>query len=132
VHERELVRVATRLSPSLLTRRRQAMADQLANVSNRLRPAADRRLARAREVLSGLEKLRLTLDPNRPLERGFARVHHADGALARTAAELRAGEGVRLVFKDGDRGALVDGEARAPARPPRRTASVPSEQGDLF
>ena len=43
VHERELVRVATRLSPSLLTRRRQAMADQLANVSGRLRPAADRR-----------------------------------------------------------------------------------------
>jgi exodeoxyribonuclease VII large subunit len=132
VHERELVRVATRLSPSLLTRRRQAMADQLANVSNRLRPAADRRLARAREVLSGLDKLRLTLNPDGPLARGFARVHHANGALARTAAELRAGEGVRLVFKDGDRGALVDGEARAPVRPAKRAASVPSEQGDLF
>jgi exodeoxyribonuclease VII large subunit len=132
VHERELVRVATRLSPSLLTRRRQAMADQLANVSSRLRPAADRRLARARDGLSGLEKLRLTLDPNRPLERGFARVHHADGALARTAAELRAGEGVRLVFKDGDRGALIDGEPRASARTPKRQPSVGAGQGDLF
>jgi exodeoxyribonuclease VII large subunit len=132
VHERELVRVATRLSPSLLIRRRQAMADQLANVSGRLRPAADRRLARARDVLIGLDKLRLSLNPDGPLARGFARVHHADGTLARTAAELRAGEGVKLVFKDGDRGAIVDGEARAPARPTRRAISTGADQGDLF
>ena len=132
VHERELVRVATRLSPSLLIRRRQAMAEQLANVSGRLRPAADRRLARARDVLIGLDKLRLSLNPDGPLARGFARVHHADGTLARTAAELRAGEGVKLVFKDGDRGAIVDGEARAPARPAKRAISTQVNQGDLF
>jgi exodeoxyribonuclease VII large subunit len=132
VHERELVRVATRLSPSLLIRRRQAMADQLANVSGRLRPAADRRLARARDLLTGLDKLRLSLNPDGPLARGFARVHHADGTLARTASELRAGEGVKLVFKDGDRGAIVDGEARAPPRPARRAISTGADQGDLF
>ncbi len=132
VHERELVRVATRLSPSLLARRRQAMADQLANVSGRLRPAADRRLARARDVLVGLDKLRLTLNPDGPLARGFARVHHADGTLARTAAGLRAGEGVKLVFKDGDRGAIVDGEARSPTRLPRRSVNTGADQGDLF
>ena len=132
VHERELVRVATRLSPSLLIRRRQAMADQLANVSGRLRPAADRRLARARDVLIGLDKLRLSLNPDGPLARGFARVHHADGTLARTAAELRAGEGVKLVFKDGVRDAIVDGEARAPARPAKRAISTGADQGDLF
>ncbi len=132
VHERELVRVATRLSPSLLIRRRQAMAEQLVNVSGRLRPAADRRLARARDVLIGLDKLRLSLNPDGPLARGFARVHHADGTLARTAAELRAGEGVKLVFKDGDRGAIVDGEARAPARPAKRAVSTQVNQGDLF
>jgi exodeoxyribonuclease VII large subunit len=132
VHERELVRVATRLSPSLLIRRRQAMAEQLANVSGRLRPAADRRLARARDVLIGLDKLRLSLNPDGPLARGFARVHHADGTLARTAAELRAGEGVKLVFKDGDRGAILDGEARAPVRPAKRAISTQVNQGDLF
>ncbi|HEY3890237.1 MAG TPA: exodeoxyribonuclease VII large subunit [Caulobacteraceae bacterium] len=132
VHERELVRVATRLSPSLLIRRRQAMAEQLANVSGRLRPAADRRLARARDVLVGLDKLRLSLNPDGPLVRGFARVHHADGTLARTAAELRAGEGVKLVFKDGDRGAVVDGEARAPTRTARRSIGAGADQGDLF
>jgi exodeoxyribonuclease VII large subunit len=132
VHERELVRVATRLSPSLLVRRRQAMADQLANVSNRLRPAADRRLARARDVLTGLDKLRLTLDPDGPLTRGFARVHHADGSLARAAAELRSGEGVRLVFKDGDRAAIVAGAAAAPLRTGKRPPGAATDQGDLF
>ena len=132
VHERELVRVATRLTPSLLARRRQAMADQLTGVSARLRPAADRRLARARDLLTGLEKLRLTLDPNRPLERGFARIHHADGTLARAAVDLRDGEGVRLVFKDGDRGAVVDGTPPAPARSARRARQTSAEQGDLF
>jgi exodeoxyribonuclease VII large subunit len=132
VHERELVRVATRLSPSLLIRRRQAMADQLAGVSTRLRPAAERRIARARDVLTGLDKLRLSLNPDGPLARGFARVHHADGTLARTAADLRAGEGVKLVFKDGDRGAIIDGEARVPVRPAKRPATTPVDQGDLF
>ncbi len=132
VHERELVRVATRLSPSLLTRRRQAMAEQLAGVSARLRPATDRRLARAHDVLTGLDKLRLTLNPDGPLARGFARVHHADGTLARTAADLRAGEGVRLVFKDGERGAIVDGEARSSDRVVKRAASAGADQGDLF
>jgi exodeoxyribonuclease VII large subunit len=132
VHERELVRVATRLSPSLLTRRRQAMADQLAGVSTRLRPAAERRIARARDVLTSLDKLRLSLNPDGPLARGFARVHHADGTLARTAADLRAGEGVKLVFKDGDRGAIIDGEARTPVRAVKKPTTAPADQGDLF
>jgi len=132
VHERELVRVATRLSPSLLTRRRQAMADQLASVSIRLRPAAERRIARARDVLTSLDKLRLSLNPDGPLARGFARVHHADGTLARAAADLRAGEGVKLVFKDGDRGAIIDGEGRAPVRAVKRPATAQTDQGDLF
>jgi exodeoxyribonuclease VII large subunit len=132
VHERELVRVATRLSPSLLTRRRQAMADQLAGVSTRLRPAAERRIARARDVLTSLDKLRLSLNPDGPLARGFARVHHADGTLARTAADLRAGEGVKLVFRDGDRGAIIDGEARTPVRAVKKPTTAPADQGDLF
>jgi exodeoxyribonuclease VII large subunit len=133
VHERELVRVATRLSPSLLSRRRQAMADQLAGVSSRMRPAAERRLARAGEALAGIEKLRLAFSPKGPLKRGFALVHRADGGLARSAAALAAGEAVRLEFADGDRGAVVDGEARpAAARAPRKTTPAASDQGDLF
>ncbi len=131
VHERQLAGAGARLNPSLLVRRRQAMAEQLAGVIRRLRPAADRRLARAVDRLTALEKLRLTLDPNRPLERGFARVHHAAGPLVRSAAALTAGEGVKLVFKDGERSAVVDGEPRA-ARAQRRPSKTGADQGDLF
>jgi exodeoxyribonuclease VII large subunit len=132
VHERELVRVATRLSPALLTRRRQAMAEQLAGVSSRMRPAADRRLARAGEALAGIEKLRLAFSPKGPLKRGFALVHRADGSLARSSAALTSGEAVRIEFADGDRGAVVDGEVRAPTRPAKRAVTTPADQGDLF
>jgi exodeoxyribonuclease VII large subunit len=130
VHERDLAAVGARLNPSLLERRRQSMVDQVAGIARRLRPAADRRLARAAEGLTALEKLRLTLDPNRPLQRGFARVHHAAGPLVRSADALTAGEGVRLVFKDGERAAVIDGDA--PARATRRPAKTNANQGDLF
>src|SRR5579863_1833424 len=123
VHERDLAGIGARLNPALLARRRQAMAEQLAGIARRLPLAADRRLKRASEGLIALDKLRLTLDPNRPLERGFARVHHAAGPLVRSADSLTAGEAVKLVFRDGERGAVVDAEPRA-ARAARRPAAT--------
>ena len=124
-HRLELMRVAGRLAPGLLDRPRQLRAERLDETFARLEPAARRLISRASERLVSLDKLRLSLSPNRPLERGFARVHHADGALARSALALVSGEAVRLVFADGDRGAVVDGEpppsrrSRADPPPPR-------------
>ena len=122
VHRLELMRVAGRLAPGLLDRPRRLRAERLAETFARLQPAARRLLVRAGERLESLDKLRLSLSPNRPLERGFARVHHADGALARSALALASGEAVRLVFADGDRGAVVDGE------PPPPSSAVPLPQ----
>jgi exodeoxyribonuclease VII large subunit len=129
-HERDLVRISTRLSPGLLARPQRLKAERLAEVSARTRPAIDRRLLRAEERLASLDKLRLSLNPDGPLERGFARVHHADGSLARRAEALKSGEAVRLVFRDGDRGAVIDGQP-APAKP-RKTGINDGRQGDLF
>jgi exodeoxyribonuclease VII large subunit len=128
-HERDLVRVSARLSPSLLEREQRLRAVRLSEVFARALPAMERRLTRLAERLESLEKLRITLDPDRPLERGFARVHHAEGPLVRRADVLRPGETVRLVFKDGERGAVVD--ATAPQRP-RKVAAGDARQGDLF
>jgi len=130
VHERELVRVATRLTPGLLERQRAARAERVASLAARLKPAAARRLALAAERVASLDKLRLALDPDRPLERGFARVHHAVGPLVRSASALTSGEGVRLVFKDGERTAVVDAEPKPP--PAKRPKPVRADQGDLF
>ncbi|HQR88530.1 MAG TPA: exodeoxyribonuclease VII large subunit, partial [Caulobacter sp.] len=86
-----------------------------------------------------LEKLRQSLNPERPLELGFALVRKADGALARSAGDLAAGERVNLKFKSGDRDAVIDGEGVVHAPPPpalKPTRAKPTtpkpDQGDLF
>jgi exodeoxyribonuclease VII large subunit len=157
-HERELVRTLSRFGTTLLERPRRLKAQRLAEVSNRFAAAArrgperiarharlpalgerlqacfGRRLARDRDRLAQLDKLRLSLDPDRPLSLGFARVRRADGAMARSAAVLTGGETVSLVFADGQRSAVVEGaDPAVPARPKPAVKGRPSPgQGDLF
>jgi exodeoxyribonuclease VII large subunit len=132
-HERDLIRVAGRLSPGLLARPQRLKAERVAEVSARLRPAIDRSLARALDRLVGLDKLRTSLNPDGPLKRGFARVHRADGALVRRGADLQFGEAVTLKFDDQSRQAVVDGDPSAvtKARKPAAPSAAPG-QGDLF
>ena len=147
VHRVALVRVTGRLSPHLLDRPRRLRAERLVEVSARMRPAIDRFTHRAAERLASLDKLRVSFNPDGPLKRGFARVHHADGSLARSAAALRSGEAVRMVFLDGERDAVVNGEPppgsqpppsqaepRSPARPGAAKGAPKANpgQGDLF
>ncbi|MET0294682.1 MAG: exodeoxyribonuclease VII large subunit [Phenylobacterium sp.] len=129
-HERDLVRAASRFKPGLLERPQVLQAQRLAEFSARMKPALDRRLARMEQDLAGLDKLRRSLDPDRPLNLGFARVHHADGSLARSAAALSNGEGVTLVFGDGERGAVIAGGGAAPKA--KGKSVNPADQGDLF
>ncbi len=131
-HERDLVRISSRLSPGLLDRPRVLKTARVAELGVRLKAAADRRLVQLTERLDRTDQLRRSFDPDGPLVRGFARVHRADGALVRSAAALTAGEGVRLVFADGGRGAVVDGTAAPPAKRAPKPAPPPKAQGDLF
>lgn len=164
VHAQDLLKVTARLTPDALRRQHAAKADRVADLGRRLNAcgtrsvdrvrdharlpllwtrlgsAAERRLARANDQLANLEKLRVSLNPERPLELGFALVRKGDGTLARSAADLVSGERVNLKFKSGDRYAVIDGEGgivppQAPARPapPRPKPAPPkTEQGDLF
>jgi exodeoxyribonuclease VII large subunit len=166
VHAQDLLKVTARLTPDALSRQRAIKADRLADLSrrldacgtrvpdraaqharlpalwDRLRAAGKRRLARAEDQLAGLEKLRQSLNPERPLELGFALVRKGDGTLARSAADLVSGERVNLKFKSGDRDAVIDGEGGfvppptpppAPAPKPRpKPVASPADQGDLF
>jgi exodeoxyribonuclease VII large subunit len=136
-HERDFARVTSPLKPGLLLRHQQVETDRLTRLSARMAPAAERGVARAAERLASLSKLHLSLNPDRPLTRGFARVERADGSLARSADALSSGEAVNLVFADGKRGAVVDGVGSAPMpaapvtpKPKPRTPSI--DQGDLF
>ncbi len=168
-HERAFAGQAARLGLALLRRPIAAKGERLADLSRRLHQAArrsharaeqharlpalqarmaaaiERQLAGASDRLARLEQLRRSLDPDRPLERGFARVHAASGALVHAAAELSPGERVRLVFARDAADAVVQGEAGAAHAPALAAASRPSPkpraarpagaralQGDLF
>jgi exodeoxyribonuclease VII large subunit len=107
----------------------------------RLNAAGQRRLQRDADRLANLEKLRQSLNPERPLDLGFALVRKGDGTLARSAGDLMSGERVNLKFKSGDRDAVIDGEGGfapptappAPAPKPRpKPSGPPAGQGDLF
>jgi exodeoxyribonuclease VII large subunit len=137
VHERELVRVASRLSPLLLQRPQAVQRQRLDSVAARLKPGVSRALERAGERLGALSKLYLAVDPERPLQRGFARVTRADGSIVHAGATLASGEAVDIKFGDKvTRQAVIDGaggEAPAAVKPARskpKAASPP--QGDLF
>ncbi len=166
VHAHDLLKVTARLTPDALRRQHAAKADRLSDLSRRLdlgarrvpdrvaqharlpalwqrlNAAGERRLQRDADRLANLEKLRQSLNPERPLELGFALVRKGDGTLARSAADLVSGERVNLKFKSGDRDAVIDGEggfvpppapAPAPAPKPRpKPATSPIDQGDLF
>ena len=140
-HERDLVRVASRLSPLLLKRPQAVQKQRLDGLAARLQPSMRRRLERLSERLGSLGKLYASVDPDRPLQRGFARVARADGSLVVAGAGLASGEAVAITFGDKiTRGAVIDGSApdgSAPvAMPAARLARAKKTdgppQGDLF
>jgi exodeoxyribonuclease VII large subunit len=159
VHAQALTQTAARFGPALLQRPQQLKGDRLREVSARFAAAARggperiaqharlpalgerltlavaRRMTRARDQLSQLDKLRASLDPNRPLSLGFALVRAADGAIVRKGASLAAGQAVTLEFADAKRGAVIEGAppSSATPRPTAPKARPPSgQQGDLF
>jgi exodeoxyribonuclease VII large subunit len=135
-HERDLVRVSARLSPLLLQRPQAVQRQRLEGVAGRLRPGVLRGLERASERLAALSKLYVSVDPERPLRRGFARVTRADGSIVHAGATLAAGEDVAIKFGDQvTRQAVIEAAAAGstPAKPARpKPKAQPSAQGDLF
>ena len=140
VHERDLVRVASRLTPLLLQRPQAVQKERLDRLAVRLQPTVTRRLERLSERLEALSKLYASVDPERPLQRGFARVTRADGSIVHAGAALAGGEQVSIKFGDKvTRQAVIDGAGAvsppAPAAPKPAKAKPRVEgpaQGDLF
>ena len=62
------------------------------------------------------------------LERGFALVRGADGAIKRRADQIASGEALSLTFVDGETGAVAAGSA-SKSKPRGKPAAG---QGDLF
>ena len=153
----KLTASAARLTPALLRRPLAVQAERLDDLASRLGAAGRRRpqeislradvaglfrrggesLMRRVQMegaaLERLDQLRRSLDPDRPLGLGFARVHRASGDLVLRAADLSPGEAISLVFADGKVGAHTD-DANAPAAPAKRAPPKGKgpDQGSLF
>ena len=83
---------------------------------------------RASERLQGLWRVALLAHPNRPLERGYARVADRRGRTLVTAEAARAAKRLRLIFRDGEVDASVgDGSERS-----RRPAPAAGAQPKLL
>ena len=129
VHEREFVRAASRLSRMALERKLEDEGKRLIQANLRFNRTVGFNFDREALRVTNLGKLLASLSPRAPLERGYALIHRADGSLARSAAALNFGEALVLEFRDGKRGAVVDG---APTSKPSKTKAPAPDQGSLF
>lgn len=98
-----------------------------------LRPATlTQRLATARARFEGIERLRLSLNPDAVLERGYARVETREGETVMDAAAARAAGALTIRFRGGARvdvaveGAVERGATR-PYSPPRAPRAKPDQ-----
>jgi exodeoxyribonuclease VII large subunit len=128
-----LAGVAARLKGAIATRARFATEEtarrreRLGQVQSRLRRGVAASLADRSARLAALDKLRVSLGYRSVLQRGFALVHDASGALVRSAA-IGPGQRVRIDFADGGVDARTEG---AEAKPRRKAAAKPG-QDSLF
>lgn len=108
--------------------------ERLPELTRRLSEAMTRALGQRTDRLRSLEQLRTSLDPDRPLELGFARVNRKDGQLVTTPDMVSAGEGLELTFKGNRKLEVTVGEGAPPAPKlaVKKPGGLPPQQGSLF
>jgi exodeoxyribonuclease VII large subunit len=124
--------IGERLPRSLAARAGTARAD-LNLVAGRLRSdLLDQRIARMSEQLRALWRLAELAHPDKPLQRGFARVTSRDGRTLTRVADARAAQRFTLHFGDGDLEASVDGSTPVQQVEPKRRKPYIAPQPGLF
>lgn len=117
VVERKLRALAElRLAPKRLRALHAKAASELAYRSARLSQLLGLVLAAKAAALEAAGKLLSSLSYENVLERGFALVQTPAGRLVASAAEAKSGSQVTIRFRDGARGAVIDGDPRGKRR----------------
>jgi exodeoxyribonuclease VII large subunit len=119
--------VARRLSAPLLLQR---IANERRHIASSGFDARllERRLQDATRRFEAVARVLPQLDPDKPLDRGFARVVGAQGGTVMSKEQAAGEPSLTLKFRDGDL-AVVPGTA--PRKAKRQTGESP-QQGDLF
>ena len=133
-----LTGLALRLMPAIeRDLQRKSVQARLDQLQSRAETALSSRLKRLTESVNRLDQLRLSLDPDRPLALGFARVSRPDASLVTQGAQIKPHETLYLRFKDAiDIPVLAQPEsieASKPVKPEKLKSAAPSvSQGSLF
>jgi len=129
----------TRRMNEALDRTVKRSGERLPELTRRLSEAFTRDLNQRKERLERLEQLRLSLNPDRPLDLGFARVNRPNGTLVKSPAGIATGEALVLTFKGDQKLDVIAGEGGAPPAPKPLTKPAPPkprpsapDQGSLF
>jgi exodeoxyribonuclease VII large subunit len=105
----KIVEAAAALRPQRLSVLFDQRKEHMEGVGRRLTVAGDRALADAERHFQQLARVLESYSPENMLQRGFALVVGADGHLMESATQANPGDAVTLRFKDGERGAVIDG-----------------------
>ena len=118
-HRRAFVEIAAPLRPRCVTNRIEAGNERVRALAHRLDRCERAHLKSWREQLDGCARLLDTVSHRAVLERGFALVRGADGAIRRRAAAVHAGENLSVVFADSTVEAKAKGAVSGsnPSRP---------------
>lgn len=129
----KLDELSDRLPRALGSRLGHARAD-LGKAAGAIRPALlAATLRRSRERLQGLWRIAELAHPNKPLERGYARIEDREGRTLINASQTREAGRLSLIFADGKVDASVDGQGSGVERSRRTNYRGPgTDQPKLF
>jgi exodeoxyribonuclease VII large subunit len=130
-HRREFAETAALLRPRPIRNHLALCGERMTVLARRLTRTVAAQAADSRKRLEGLTRILEGVSYRGALERGFALVRGADGAIKRRAQRVAAGEALSLTFADGDVAAVARGAA-VPARARPRPKPSGGSQGDLF
>ncbi len=113
------------------TRLSMKKGERLPEFDRRLGEAVTRTLALKAERVRGLDQVRVSLNPDRPLDLGFARVNRKDGHLVTSPDGVTDGEILELTFKGNQKLDVTAGHSATP-KPVAAPKPAKPEQGSLF
>ena len=125
IHRARLIKAEALLRPRSITGRIAHEREMLSNLGKRVERCQSAYLAKERGKLESLSRILDSISYKSVLERGFALVRSADGKIRRRAGDIKAGEGLHLIFSDGEKLAHAEGVAPRGKKPG-------TDQGSLF
>ncbi len=127
----QLNRLTPRLKPDPLRLGITRGADQLRGLADRKMRLWSRQITAQRKTLTDLDRVRLTVGYQATLKRGYAVVRGKEDEVLTTSKAAGSATRLSIEFADG-RIDATPGDTAPPARPKRKAAPKPEDQGSLF